>query len=105
MIEEASEYTISDVLRKILHVQEMKLLYLQGGVCVKGKDIHIHEIVNEKGLTKILERYRDHFDDVMKYNDTISIYNLDRLSFLRVGLEKEVLRFMIPYLGENDPKW
>jgi len=65
---------------------------------VKGRDICIHEIVNEKALIKILDRYKDHYDDVMKYNSTITIFNLDKLSFLRAGLEKEVLRFMIPYL-------
>ena len=103
MIEE-EEYTISDALRKILHIQEMKLLYLQG-ISVRGEDICIERIVNEKALIKILDRYRDHYDDVMKFNNTITIYNLDRDSFLRVGLEKEVLKFMIPYLDENDPKW
>jgi hypothetical protein len=96
--------TLFDVCKKILHVQEMKLLYLQG-VSIEGKHICIKQIVNEKALTKILNRYRDHFDDVMKYNNTITIFNLDALSLLRVGLTKQVLKFMIPYLNEGDPKW
>ena len=75
----------------------MKLLFLQG-ITKRGKDISIHQIVDEKALVKILERYRDHYDDVMKYKNVITIYNLDRLSFLRVGLEKEVLPFMEPYM-------
>lgn len=96
--------TLFDVCKKILHVQEMKLLYLQG-VCIEGKHICIKQIVNEKALIKILERYRDHFDDVMKYNNTITIFNLDASSLLRAGLTKQVLKFMIPYLNEGDPKW
>lgn len=91
------EYTLHDVVRNIGIIQDMKLLFLQG-ITKSGKDISIHQIVDEKALVKILERYRDHYDDVMKYNNVITIYNLDRLSFLRVGLEKEVLRFMEPYM-------
>ena len=91
--------TIDDVLQKIKLVQEMKLLFLQGVTLRdKGRDICIHHIVNEKTLIKILEKYRDHYDDVMKWHNTITIYNLDKLSFLRVGLEKEILRFMKPYM-------
>lgn len=91
------EYTLHDVVRNIGIIQDMKLLFLQG-ITKSGKDISIHQIVDEKALVKILERYRDHYDDVMKYNNVITIYNLDRLSFLRVGLEKEVLPFMEPYM-------
>lgn len=94
------EYTLHDVVRKIGIIQDMKLLFLQG-ITKSGKDISIHQIVNEKALVKILERYRDHYDDVMKYNNVITIYNLNRLSFLRVGLEKEVLRFMEPYMHDD----
>lgn len=95
------EYTLYDVVSKIGLVQDMKLLFLQG-INKNGKDISIHHIVNEKALVKILERYRDHYDDVMKYKNVITIYNLDKLSFLRVGLEKEVLRFMEPYIDNDD---
>ena len=95
--EDEDEYTLHDVVRKIGIIQDMKLLFLQG-ITKSGKDISIHQIVNEKALVKILERYRDHYDDVMKYNNVITIYNLNRLSFLRVGLEKEILRFMEPYM-------
>lgn len=91
------EYTLHDVVRKIGIIQDMKLLFLQG-ITKRGKDISIHQIVDEKALVKILERYRDHYDDVMKYKNVITIYNLNRLSFLRVGLEKEVLPFMEPYM-------
>ena len=91
------EYTLHDVVRNIGIIQDMKLLFLQG-ITKRGKDISIHQIVDEKALVKILERYRDHYDDVMKYKNVITIYNLDRLSFLRVGLEKEVLPFMEPYM-------
>ena len=95
--EEEDEYTLNDVVRNIGIIQDMKLLFLQG-ITKRGKDISIHQIVDEKALVKILERYRDHYDDVMKYKNVITIYNLDRLSFLRVGLEKEVLPFMEPYM-------
>lgn len=95
------EYTLSDVVDKLKLVQIMKLLFLQG-ITKKGKDITIHHIVSEKSLVDILDKYSDHYDDVMKYNGTITIFNLDQLSFLRVGLEKQVLRFMIPYLANDD---
>jgi len=98
---EEEEYTLHDVVRKIGLIQEMKLLFLQG-ITKKGKDISIHQIVDEKALVKILERYRDHYDEVMKYNNVITIFNLNRLSFLRVGLEKEVLRFMEPYIDDDE---
>lgn len=93
---EYKEYTIYGVIRKISLVQKMKLLFLQD-VVIKGNDICINCIVNEKKLIKILEEYRDHYDDMMKYYDTITIYNLEEDSLLRAGLQKEVLTFMIPY--------
>jgi hypothetical protein len=99
MTEEEEEYTLNDVVRNIGLIQDMKLLFLQG-ITKKGKDISIHHIVDEKALVKILERYRDHYDEVMKYNNVITIFNLNKLSFLRVGLEKEVLKFMEPYMDE-----
>jgi len=98
MTQNEESYTILDVLTKLRHVQEMKLLLLQGITINIHKDITIHNIVHEKELIKILDRYRDHYDDVMKYNDTITIFNLDKNSYLRVGLQKQILRFMIPYL-------
>ena len=90
------EFTLEDVVRKHQLVQEMKLLFLQG-VKLDGRDIQIHHIVNEKVLIRILKKYREHYDDVMKWKGVITIFNLEELSFLRVGLEKEVLRFMEPY--------
>lgn len=98
MTQNEQSYTILDVITKLRHVQEMKLLFLQGITINKHKDITIHNIVNENELIKILDRYHDHYDDVMKYNGTITIFNLDKNSFLRVGLQKQILRFMIPYL-------
>jgi hypothetical protein len=98
MTQNEESYTILDVLTKLRHVQEMKLLFLQGITINIHEDITIHNIVHEKELIKILDRYRDHYDDVMKYNDTITIFNLDKNSYLRVGLQKQILRFMIPYL-------
>jgi len=62
----------------------------------------LQKIVDEKALVKILDRYKDHYDEVMKYNNIITIFNLNRLSFLRVGLEKEVLRFMEPYMDDDE---
>ena len=92
--------TLDDVLEKIKLIQEMKLLFLQGVTLHdEGRDICIHHIVNEKTLIKIIEKYRHHYDDVMKYHNTITIYNLHKLSFLRVGLQKEVLRFMENYFS------
>ena len=92
---EYQEFTIYGVIRKISLVQKMKLLFLQD-VVIKGNDICINRIVNEKKLIKILEEYRDEYDGV-KYCDTITIYNLEEDSLLRAGLQKEVARFMIPY--------
>ena len=97
MTQNEQSYTILDVLTKQRHVQEMKLLFLQGITKTK-RDITIHHIVNENELIKILDKYHDHYDDVMKYNGTITIFNLDKNSFLRVGLEKQILNFMIPYI-------
>jgi len=90
------EFTLNDVVQKHHVIQEMKLLFLQG-VKLDGKDIHIHHVVNKKGLIRILDKYRDHYEEVMGWKGVITIFNLDELSFLRVGLEKEVLRFMEPY--------
>jgi len=96
------DYTLllDDVLYKIKLVQEMKLLYLQG-VNLSGRDIRIHHIINEKALIDILTKYRDDYDDVMGGNDVITIFNLDRSSLLRKGLEKKVLKFMEPYVDDN----
>ena len=93
--ESTSECTIYCVIRKISLVQKMKLLFLQD-VVIKGNDICINRIVNEKKLIEILEDYRDDYDDV-KYHDTITIYNLEEDSLLRAGLRKQVLTFMTPY--------
>ncbi len=95
----STECTIYDVIRKISLAQTMKLLFLQD-VVIKGNDICINRIVNKKKLIKILEECRDQYDDV-KYCDTITIYNLQEDSFLRVGLQKEVTRFTIPYTTEE----
>lgn len=89
-------FTLEDVVRKHKLIQEMKLLFLQG-IKISGRDIQIHHIVNEKALIRILEKYREHYDDVMAWKGVITIFNLCDLSFLRVGLEKEVLPFMEPY--------
>jgi hypothetical protein len=91
------ELTTYDVLRRTWLVQTMKLLFLHD-VVIKGNDICIKHIVNEKKLIEILDEYRDHYDDVMKYRDTITIYNLEEDSLLRSGLQKEVLNFMTPYM-------
>lgn len=91
------ERTIYDVLRRTSLVQTMKLLFLLD-VVIKGNDITIKRVVNEKKLIEILDEYRDHYDDVMKYRDTITIYNLEEDSLLRSGLQKEVLNFMTPYM-------
>ena len=91
------ECTIYGVIRKNSFVQKMKLLFLQD-VTINGNDICITRIVNEKKLIEILDDYTAHYDDVMKYRDTITIYNLEEDSLLRSGLVKEVLNFMLPYM-------
>ena len=95
--ESTSECTIYGVIRRISLVQKMKLLFLQD-VVIKGNDICINRIVNEKKLIEILDDYTAHYDDVMKYRDTITIYNLEEDSLLRSGLQKEVLSFVMPYM-------
>ena len=101
-MEKNQDYTLllDDVLYKIKLVQEMKLLYLQG-VNLSGRDIRIHHVINEKALIDILTKYRDDYDDVMGGNDVITIFNLNRSSLLRKGLEKKVLKFMEPYVNDN----
>lgn len=91
------ECTIYDVTRKNSFVQKMKLLFLQD-VIINGNDICITRIVNEKKMIEILEEYRAHYDDVMKYHGTITIYDLEEDSLLRSGLQKEVLNFVRPYM-------
>jgi hypothetical protein len=91
------ECTIYGVIRKNSFVQKMKLLFLQD-VIIDGNDICITRIVNEKKLIEILDEYTYHYDDVMKYHDTITIYNLEEDSLLRSGLQKEVLSFVMPYM-------
>ena len=91
------ECTIYRVIRKNYLVQTMKLLFLQD-VVIEGNDICIKRIVNEKKLIEILDDYTAHYDDAMKYRDTITIYNLEEDSLLRSGLVKEVLKFMLPYM-------
>lgn len=95
--ESTSECTIYGVIRRISLVQKMKLLFLQD-VVIKGNDICINRIVNEKKLIEILEDYREHYDYITKYDDTITIYNLEEDSILRSGLRKELLSFVMPYM-------
>lgn len=97
------DYTLHDVLNKIKLVQEMKLLFLQG-VNLSGRDIRIHHVVDEKALINILTKYQDHYDDVMGGNNTITIFNLSKSSYLRKGLEKQVLPFMKPYMTDNNQR-
>ena len=97
------DYTLHDVLNKIKLVQEMKLLFLQG-VNLSGRDIRIHHVIDEKALINILTKYQDHYDDVMGGNNTITIFNLSKSSFLRKGLEKQVLPFMKPYMTDNNQR-
>ncbi len=94
------ECTIYEVIRNTSLIQKMKLLFLQD-IVINGKDICITRIVNKKKLIKILEEYREHYDDLIEYYDTITIYDLEEDSLLRAGLQKEVLRFMIPYIDAN----
>ena len=56
----------------------MKLLFLQD-IVIEDNDItitNITNIKNEKKLIEIFDEYREHYDDVMKYYDTITLYNL-----------------------------
>lgn len=95
-------YTLDDVLQKIILVQDMKLLFLQG-ITRRGKDIIIHHIVNRNSLIKVIQKYSHHFDDVMAFpHGSITIFNLSHLSFLRVGLQKQVIRFIEPYMPKKN---
>ena len=90
------KFTIYDVVRRSSLVQKIKLLFVQD-VLIEGKDITITNIKNEKKLIEIFDEYQEHYDDVMKYYDTLTIYNLKDESYLRKGLQKEILNFMLPY--------
>ena len=91
------KFTIYDVVRRYSLVQKIKLLFVQD-VLIEGKDITITNIKNEKKLIEIFDEYQEHYDDVMKYRGTITIYNLEEDSLLRSGLQKEVLSFVMPYM-------
>ena len=96
--EEKETLTIEDVVINLQHIQDMKLLFLQG-VKFFNKDAFIYRIVNKNTLIRILQKSPTHYKNLIIENDTITIKNLCILSFLRVGLEKEILRFMVPYFS------
>lgn len=99
MSNEEEVLTIKDVVQNLIYIQQMKLLFLQG-VTFDGKDVHIHHIINRSSLLKILreKKYRKHYKNLFINNDdSITIHRLNKLSFLRVGFEKEILPFMEPY--------
>jgi hypothetical protein len=89
-------YALQDVINKIQIIQDMKLLMLQKCTFI-DKDVKIYQIVNKKSLLKIIERYKKHYKNIHINEDNIIIEMLCDLSFLRVGLEKEILKFMEPY--------
>ena len=95
------ELTIHDVIRRSLLVQKMKLLFLQD-VIIEDNNITIINIKNEKKLIEIFDEYREHYDDVMKYYNTITIYNLEDDSLLCKGLQKEIINFMVPFTNTNE---
>jgi len=91
--------TIKDVVANLIIIQQMKLLFLQDAT-FDGKDVYIHHIVNRSALLKLLrdKKYRKHYKNFFINNDgSITIHRLNKLSFLWVGLKKEILRFMEPY--------
>ena len=96
-IEDSAKAEESDHVRRYSLVQKIKLLFVQD-VLIEGKDITITNIKNEKKLIEIFDEYQEHYDDVMKYRGTITIYNLEEDSLLRSGLQKEVLSFVMPYM-------
>lgn len=96
--EEEEVLTIEDVISNLKHIQDMKLLFLQG-VKFFNRDVFIYRIVSKNALIRIIKKYPTHYSDLIIENDTITIKNLCRLSFLRVGLKKEILRFMEPYFS------
>jgi putative lipase involved disintegration of autophagic bodies len=96
-IDQEETYTIEDVMHKIKTIQDMKILFSQQGVIFNDKDVKINHVVDKNALLKTIERYRNHYTNIEVDRDSISINNLSDLSYLRVGLEKEILRFMKPY--------
>ena len=97
---QVEEITIFDVLRKIQHIQDIKLLFLQDAF-FEGKDVYIKNIINRNTVIRIIKKYPNHYKNLIINDNTIVIKNLCKLSFLRVGLEKEMLRFMEPYFIDD----
>jgi hypothetical protein len=96
-IDQEETYTIEDVVHKIASIQDMKILFSQQGVIFNDKDVKINHVVDKNALVKTIKKYRNHYTNIEIDRDSISINNLLDLSLLRVGLEKEILRFMEPY--------
>jgi hypothetical protein len=95
-MDEEEQYTIKDVIRNIEIIQDMKLLFLQSSI-FNGKDVIITNIVDKKALLRTIEKYRNHYSTIEINEHNIVIKRLSKLSFLRVGLEKEILTFMENY--------
>jgi hypothetical protein len=94
--DEEEIFTISDVVNRIINIQDFKLANLQECLFI-GKDVLITKIVAKKSLVRLIEKYRKHYSKVEIDENTILIKKLSKLSFLRVGLEKEILKYAENY--------
>jgi len=94
--DEEEIFTISDVVNRIINIQDFKLANLQECLFI-GKDVLITKIVAKKSLVRLIEKYRKHYSTVEIDENTILIKKLSKLSFLRVGLEKEILKYAENY--------
>ena len=90
--------TIDDVIKNLVIVQDIKLLHLQT-VFFNRKDVLITNFVNKNTLLRILKKYRDHYSEIEIKDHSILIKKLCHLSFLRVGLEKDTLKFIDVYFN------
>ena len=90
--------TLEDVVSRIILVQEMKLLHLQD-VKKLNEEGDMLVMKCNKSMMRILEKYRSHYSRLEKEkdNNNIVIRELCGLSYLRIGLEKDTLKFIEMY--------
>ena len=76
---------------KILHLQTCRFI---------DEDVIIEPIIYKKSLIKILEKYINHYTNIQINKNNIIIKNLNDDSYLKLGLQKRIVKYMKPYFSE-----